>query len=314
MINSNNSMLITDNESNVLNDKPGLISKKLKKKLEQQNMTNVINSTWQGLNLKQRVEDRNIVKDYFTWLTKWVLCPASTVQEFQLLFYQLLPTKTYKVSRSHEVINDMTCRMCRKGQESVKHLISNCEDFANSLFVTRHDNALKCFVWPMLCKYKLIAKSPSWYANDQVHPYYGNDKIQFWWNVPEYTGRDEESQHPPRPDGKLMINLENDKRIYLLEMTVPWTENRAEKYVYKSNKYRNILQALQFEYVDYKVDQITLVMDVFGGYGRELVNNIGKVFDSKDDIRTIIKNMQKSIISSAANLSRTFKIRSKYAA
>ena len=95
-------------------------------------------------------------------------------------------------------------------------------------------------------------------------------------------------------------------------MTVPWTENREEKYVYKSNKYRKILQALQFEYPDHHVDQITLVMDVFGGYGRDLSDNISKIFKKKNDIRSIIKNMQKSVISSSANLSRTFKIRSSY--
>ncbi len=134
--------------------------------------------------------------------------------------------------------------------------------------------------------------------------------IEFWWDVPEYTGRDTESQHPPRPDGKLFINREDDKRIYLLEMTVPWTENRPEKYSYKCGKYTNILHSLQFEYPTHKVNQITLVMDVFGGYGQDLVDNIRKVFKKKEDVRSVIRDMQKSIVSSSANISRTFKIRS----
>ena len=145
-----------------------------------------------------------------------------------------------------------------------------------------------------------------------MSPYYTNDGIEFWWDVPEYTGRDEESQHPPRPDGKLFIDREDDKRIYLLEMTVPWTENRSEKYKYKCEKYMNILQALQFEYPQHKVDQITIVMDVFGGYGQDLIDNIGKVFAKKQDVQSIIRNMQKSVVSSSANLSRTFKIRASY--
>ena len=232
------------------------------------------------------------------------------MQEFLLLFYQLIPTKTYTITRSNEVIEDIWCRLCNKDQESVKHLISNCGALANSLYVTRHDNALKCFVWPLLSFFNLSSKCPSWYANDKVLPYYVNENIEFWWDVPEYTGRDEESQHPPRPDGKLFINRKEDKRIYLVEMTVPWTENRPEKYSYKSEKYRNILQSLQFEYPNHKVDQITIVMDVFGGYGQDLVDNIGKVFKKKEDIRSVIRNMQKSVVSSSANLSRTFKIRS----
>ena len=257
------------------------------------------------------MNDENVKDGYFSWMEKWT-CPTSVVQEFLLLFYQLLPTKTYKLIRSNETVEDTRCRLCKKDQESVKHLISNCGALANSLYVSRHDNALKCFVWPLLSFFKLSSKCPTWYSNDKVSPYYTNDGIEFWWDVPEYTGRDEESQQPPRPDGKLFIDREDDKRIYLLEMTVPWTENRPEKYKYKCEKYTNILQALQFEHPQHKVDQITIVMDVFGGYGQDLIDNIGKVFAKKQDVLAIIRNMQKSVVSSSANLSRTFKIRSSY--
>ena len=68
---------------------------------------------------------------------------------------------------------------------------------------------------------------------------------------------------------------------------------------------------MKFEHPEYTVDQVTLVMDVFGGYGKDLKDNIGKVVESKKEIDVIINNMQKSIVSSGANLSRTFKIRTK---
>jgi len=253
-----------------------------------------------------------VLKGYFDWLYFWRTCPTDIIQEFFLLFYQLLPTQVYKCTRSNEVIEDTRCRICYNGNESVKHLISNCSEFAKSLYVTRHDNALKCFVWPLLCKFALSSKCPSWFANDKVAPYYVRDNVHFWWNVPEYTGRDEESKQPPRPDGKLLIDQPNDKRIYLLEMTVPWTENRVEKFSFKAKKYQQILHTLKLEYPNHSVDQITIVMDVFGGYDQNLVESIKKIFTDKDEIRSIIKNMQKSVIASSANLSRTFKIRSSH--
>ena len=104
----------------------------------------------------------------------------------------------------------------------------------------------------------------------------------------------------------------NEKKIFLIEMTVPWTENRKEKYEFKCNKYMRILENLKFEHPEYQVDQITIVMDVFGGYGKDLSNNLSKIISEKSTVKTIIQNMQKSVVSSAANLSRTFKIRSKY--
>ena len=92
-------------------------------------------------------------------------------------------------------------------------------------------------------------------------------------------------------------------------MTVPWISNREGKLKYKEQKYVQIQENLKFEHRDYEIDQITLVIDVFGGYGKDLRDNIGKVIKKKETIDLIIKNMQKSIISSAANLSRAFKIR-----
>ena len=95
-------------------------------------------------------------------------------------------------------------------------------------------------------------------------------------------------------------------------MTVPWPANRKEKYEYKCSKYLNILQSLKFENPEHEVGQITLVIDVYGGYGKDLAENIKKIVTEKMAIKSIIRNMQKSVISSAANLSRTFKIRTKY--
>ena len=300
---------LVDIETNELIPEKAL-AKKIRSNVFSKNHNEVLSSTWQGVNLKQRIEDKNVVKDYFNWLQRWRTCPTNVVQEFFLLFYQLLPTLKYKSYRSIEVIDDTRCRICRKCDEDVKHLISNCGELAKTAYKTRHDNALKCFVWQLLYHFNLVDKCPTWYAPDKIAPYYENESIRFWWDVPEYTGRDEESAQPPRPDGKLIISNESEKIIYLLEMSVPWTENREEKYVHKAGKYQPIMQSLKLEYPTYKVDQITTIMDVFGGYGPDLSDNISKVFKRKADVKAIITNMQKSIIASAANLSRTFKIRS----
>ena len=55
------------------------------------------------------------------------------------------------------------------------------------------------------------------------------------------------------------------------------------------------------------MDQITLIMDVFGGYNQ--IGNIGKIIEDKRLVETIIRGMQKSVISSCAHLSRAFKLK-----
>ena len=165
----------------------------------------------------------------------------------------------------------------------------------------------------MLQHLGLIDAIPPWYSSKKVDPYMEGEDVKFWWDTPEYNGRDEEEikSNRSRPDGKIILTRNNEKCVYLIEMTVPWTGNREAKYVYKAEKYIDVQSNLKLEYPGYKIDQITLVMDVFGGYDKELRNNIAKVIDDQTKQNNIIRNMQKSIISSVANISRLFKVRVK---
>ena len=79
------------------------------------------------------------------------------------------------------------------------------------------------------------------------------------------------------------------------------TNSRKEIYI-------NVKQKLKFDNPGYEVDRVTLVMDSLGGYDVNLKLNIAKVILDKTVIQRIITNMQKSVISSAAHLSRRCKI------
>ena len=92
-------------------------------------------------------------------------------------------------------------------------------------------------------------------------------------------------------------------------MSVPWMINRVTKLKEKVDKYEHIRNGYRLVSPNYIVDQVTLIMDVFGGYDKSLTDNIGKVIKDKSLVDFIIKNMQKSIISSCAYLSRAFKVR-----
>ena len=54
--------------------------------------------------------------------------------------------------------------------------------------------------------------------------------------------------------------------------------------------------------------QVTLIMDVFGGYSMNLRENIEKVL-ARDEAEQVITSMQKSVIASEAHLCRVFKVR-----
>ena len=97
------------------------------------------------------------------------------------------------------------------------------------------------------------------------------------------------------------------KSFYENDTSVPWISNRAEKLKEKIDMYEHIIIGYRLNLPYYIVDQVTLIMDVFGGYDNNLIRNIEKVLDAKRLIDSVIKDMQKSVISSCAYLSRAFK-------
>ena len=97
-------------------------------------------------------------------------------------------------------------------------------------------------MFPLLKQLKLIDEVPPWWSKSKVKPYYENKEARFWWDIPEYYGTD---SRLARPDGK--VELINEKVLFLVEMTVPWFTNRAEKYSFKEEKYQDVQQKLKFE-------------------------------------------------------------------
>ena len=305
-------LLVISNTSTEVSSEQDDCNGKLKKLLrftnETRNLHEIIASTWQGVILKTMLEDETAMKGNFNWLSKWRMCPSTTISELMNLLYQTLNTMCYKKTRSSaEEAVDTKCRLCRGGEESVRHLLSNCGTLAKKVYTQRHDNALKCFFFPMLKKCGFIEETPPWFSAKEIQPEYENDNYLVRWDVPEYSGKDGESiRDAARPDGKLI--MKNEKKIILIEQTVPWISNRDAKFKYKEDKYLESQSFLRLEYIGYEVDQVTLVMDVFGGYSKNLRENIGKVLN-KEETENVIKNMQKSIIASEAHLCRVFKVR-----
>ena len=87
----------------------------------------------------------------FAWLSDWKTAPIKTVAGLQELYQQLLPTKLYasRKTKTH-TDGDEKCRLCRKAQESVAHVVSGCSALAQTLYLTRHNAALKILFFEML--------------------------------------------------------------------------------------------------------------------------------------------------------------------
>jgi len=240
-------------------------------------------------------------------LTNWRECPVNVINDLQSIHLQTVPTLTFTTYRSDDPSKSKLCRLCHKQEETVKHLISNCEYFVNVDYIRRHNRALQCILFPLLQSQKFIDDCPPWYSKIQIQPRYENDDMIVLWDIPEYSGiEDEEDKKILRPDGKVIFK--HDKKILLLEMAVPWIENRELKLVEKVEKYKNIVRNIKVENPGFVVKQATFIIDVLGGYSSHLKSNIAEIGYENEIIEKIIAKMQKIVLSEASYIINKFKM------
>ena len=286
-----------------------VVANYLKEKQASNFEESLIRSTWQGLLIKERLSDPNInTKECFMWNCKWKTCPIEVVNDIQSIYLQTIPTLAFQKYRGGENITSTNCRICKKDEiESIKHILSHCEAFLNTFYKRRHDRVLQHILYNYLFKQKLLEKCPPWFSKIEIKSKYENDDILLLWDIPEYSGREEnEEVNTLRPDGKLI--LKNEKVIYILEQTVPWISNRDAGMEKKENKYRNILRSIKLDYPDYEVSQLTFIIDCLGGYDHLLKENIGKLGFTKHELNTILIGIQKIVMSEARETINHFKI------
>ena len=156
----------------------------------------------------------------------------------------------------------------------------------------------------------IVEKPPPWYSKVEIKPLYENENIVLTWNIPEYSGYEEmkesEGERIKRPDAKII--LKSEKKIFVIEMSVPWLENRASKIEEKIEKYKFIVQSLKMDHPQYKVEQLTFIIDCLGGFSKDLKVNIKKLGFNEKKCKSIIYGMQKIVLSEASVIMDRFKL------
>ena len=136
---------------------------------------------------------------------------------------------------------------------------------------------------------------------------YSNSNVEIYWDIPEYSGDEEELPHGPlRPDGKI-VNI-TAKAILVLEMSIPWIENRLSKLLEKERKYETIVNNLRIENPGYNVKQLTFIMDCMGGYSQDLVDNLIQLDFTRKEVESLITGMQRIVVTEANSVINNFKM------
>ena len=127
--------------------------------------------------------------------------------------------------------------------------------------------------------------------------------ITVYWDVPVYA--DHIEVHANRVDVRI-VDKEN-QTVTLLEMSCPWVENREQKEKEKTLKYAPLRLELKQQYPGYTINQVNNIIDVLGGYSKELYSSVRDLLGAEPS-RECLRGMQKSVLSSSFNIARSFEV------
>ena len=264
---------------------------------QQEIQSTVSEERWQGKLIKNRWDDEEVKLN-----SLWKNAPTHTIAGVQELYQQLLPTKVYYNRKTKSQVTDEKCRLCGDSLENVQHILSGCSALAQTKYLQRHNNAFKILFFEVLRSLDLITKVEPWFSQVTPKPLYENEHATAFWDVPLFA--DTTQVKANRIDATVIDKT--SKQVRVIEMSCPWLENRESKDFEKTTKYSQLRLELTNRYPEYKVNQYNIIMDVLGGCSKEVQQNIKELVGDKCE--SIIRQMQKAILSSSLHIARMFKL------
>ena len=105
-------------------------------------------------------------------------------------------------------------------------------------------------------------------------------------------------------DARIVNNRE--KQVIALEMSCPWVRSRDKMTSEKTMRYAPLRWELKQRYPGYEINQCNIILDVLGGWSKDLDVTIQKLVGSQ--AKGVLKKIQKACLSGTLNIARTFEV------
>ena len=146
---------------------------------------------------------------------------------------QALPTKSYKVKIMKEQ-GSSSCRMCGQRDETIMHILSECEKLAQREYKNRHDRVASIVHWE-LCKIFGFRRDNNWYDH-HADSVLENDAAKILWDFNIRTDRVIEAR---RPD--IVVVDKKSLETVLIDIAVPGDFRVKDKETEKIEKYQDLV-------------------------------------------------------------------------
>ena len=164
---------------------------------------------------------------------------------------------------------DSLCRVCRKVDESIDHIVSGYSKLAQNEYKRRHDNLEKMVHWKLArkCNFEAVNK---WYEHEPERVL-ENEDYKILWDFSIQTDHVIEAR---RPD--LVVVVKKERSCKIIDFAVPGDSRIEEKEKYKIEKYQDFARELQ-KIWNVKVKIIPLVVGSLGAIPKQFGNRLKQI-------------------------------------
>ncbi|CAG0898393.1 unnamed protein product, partial [Darwinula stevensoni] len=195
---------------------------------------------------------------------------------------------------------DSTCRACGRASETLSHLLSSCKHYATSLYISRHNNALRVLYYHLRHAYG-IDKGPTipW-VPAEVESVVERPNVKIYWNYAHSTTR---QLTATKPDITLFDVVA--KEIFVIEFSIPSERNISRKEEEKRSKYQDLLFELRGQHPGYRVHLVVLIVGCLGSMKDTLMAELEKIPVCRSKAYSLAYCMQKAVLLASMQLLRT---------
>ena len=198
---------------------------------------------------------------------------------------------------------DNKCRLCRKAQEDISHVIGGCSKMSVRYYIPLRHDAVARHIWNalrrQLCKKRSFDKQDRFPMDNEFIDV--SEGHEFWWNIPVKTCK--RVKHN-RPD--IVVWNHNTKECLIIEISCPLDINIVEKEREKENIYGPLVRNMQMMYPGYAFTFIPVVVGATGYVTSELSKYLTDAGFNNNELPTIVRKLQLLTVAGTVKIAKTF--------
>ena len=171
--------------------------------------------------------------------------------------------------RMKKIQGESLCRVCRKVDESIDHIVSGCRKLVQTEYKRRHDNLGKIVHWKLARKCNFEA-GDKWYEHEPENVL-ENEHYKILW---DFSIQTDHVIEPWRPN--LVLVAKKERICKIIDFAVPEDSRIEEKEKDKIEKYQELGRELQ-KIWNIKVKIIPLVVGSLGAIPKQFGNRLKQI-------------------------------------